>query len=48
MAGIGVDFVPAHDHWYSLSFNSTPDGKITESSSTYSVTGQPHRHQHIP
>jgi phospholipid/cholesterol/gamma-HCH transport system substrate-binding protein len=28
MSGIGIDFVPAHDHWYSLGFNSTPDGKI--------------------
>jgi phospholipid/cholesterol/gamma-HCH transport system substrate-binding protein len=38
MAGIGIDFVPAHDHWYSLSFNSTPDGKIATSQSTSTVT----------
>ena len=38
MAGIGVDFVPARDHWYSLAFNSTPDGKIASSSSTITST----------
>jgi phospholipid/cholesterol/gamma-HCH transport system substrate-binding protein len=44
MAGIGVDIVPAHDHWYSLAFNSTPDGKIGTSSATQTVdpgTGLP-------
>ena len=30
--GIGIDIVPAHDHWYALGFNSTPDGKIGISS----------------
>ena len=41
MAGVGIDFVPSHDHWYALNFNSTPDGKIGISRSTYSATGQP-------
>ena len=41
MSGIGIDIVPAHDHWYALSFNSTPDGKIGVSSSTSNVTGLP-------
>jgi len=41
MAGIGINFVPAHDHWYALNFNSTPDGKINTSSSTTTVPGQP-------
>jgi phospholipid/cholesterol/gamma-HCH transport system substrate-binding protein len=40
MAGIKVDFVPAHDHWYSLAFNSTPDGKISVSSDTVTAAGQ--------
>jgi len=44
-AGIGIEFVPSRDHWYALSFNSTPDGKIATSSSTSSaidpVTGLP-------
>lgn len=36
LAGIGIDFVPAHDHWYSLNFNSTPDGKIASSQTAVS------------
>jgi phospholipid/cholesterol/gamma-HCH transport system substrate-binding protein len=32
--------VPAHDHWYSLAFNSTPDGKISVSSDTVTAAGQ--------
>ena len=43
--GMSIDLVPAHDHWYSLELNSTPDGKIFYSSSTTTqlnpVTGQP-------
>lgn len=39
MAGIGVDFVPAHDHWYALGFNSTPDGKISVNNSTLTTNG---------
>ena len=43
MAGLGIDFVPSHDHWYSLGFNNTPDGKINVSSwnSTSTTPGQP-------
>jgi len=38
--GIGIDFVPARDHWYSLGFNTTPNGKISVGSGTYtSATG---------
>jgi phospholipid/cholesterol/gamma-HCH transport system substrate-binding protein len=43
-AGLNIDFVPSHDHWYSLGFNSTPDGKIGVSSATTTVepnTGLP-------
>jgi len=39
-AGIGLDIIPAHDHWYALGFNSTPDGKIATSNSTTIVNGQ--------
>jgi phospholipid/cholesterol/gamma-HCH transport system substrate-binding protein len=35
--GLTLDIVPAHDHWYSIGFNSTPDGKI--STSTYTTSG---------
>ena len=42
--GLGVDFVPARDHWYAISLNSTPDGKIFTSTSSVSpvdpVTGK--------
>jgi len=36
MSGLGLDIVPARDHWYSLAFNSTPDGKIATSTLTQS------------
>lgn len=32
--GLDIDFVPARDHWYSLGFHSTPDGKIATSRTT--------------
>jgi phospholipid/cholesterol/gamma-HCH transport system substrate-binding protein len=40
ISGIGIDFVPAHDHWYALGFNSTPDGKIDVGTSTVTTVGQ--------
>lgn len=43
--GLTIDLVPARDHWYSLELNSTPDGKVSESSHTISkidpATGLP-------
>jgi phospholipid/cholesterol/gamma-HCH transport system substrate-binding protein len=39
MAGVGIDLVPARDHWYALAFNSTPDGKIGVGTTTQTVTG---------
>jgi len=43
--GLGVELVPAHDHWYAIELNSTPDGKIAQSSYTSTsldpVTGLP-------
>lgn len=33
--GIGIELIPAHDHWYGLELNSTPDGKISQSSVTF-------------
>jgi phospholipid/cholesterol/gamma-HCH transport system substrate-binding protein len=41
MAGLNIDLVPAHDHWYELGFNSTPDGKISYGTSTSTTLGQP-------
>ena len=41
--GLGLDLVPAHDHWYALGFNSTPDGKVstaTLTTSTLNASGQ--------
>ena len=32
--GLGVDIVPRHDYWYALELNSTPDGKIMDSTRT--------------
>ncbi|WP_243332421.1 MlaD family protein [Mesoterricola sediminis] len=32
--GLGIDIVPSHDHWYSLELSSTPDGKISQYTST--------------
>jgi len=34
--GLAIDLVPARDHWYSLELSSTPDGKISQYSSTQS------------
>jgi len=43
--GLGIDIVPRHDYWYSLGLNSTPDGKIQDSTRTVQtidpVTGLP-------
>jgi phospholipid/cholesterol/gamma-HCH transport system substrate-binding protein len=33
-SGLDIDIVPKHDHWYTLGFHSTPDGKIATSSTT--------------
>ena len=33
-SGLDLDIVPKHDHWYTLGFHSTPDGKISTSSTT--------------
>ena len=44
LSGLGLDIVPAHDHWYALNLNSTPDGKIDVSSlsqSNLNAAGQP-------
>jgi len=35
--GLGLEIVPQHDYWYSVALNSTPDGKVSES--TRVVTG---------
>jgi phospholipid/cholesterol/gamma-HCH transport system substrate-binding protein len=40
MDGINIDFVPARDHWYALGLNSTPDGQISNQTSTSTVLGQ--------
>jgi phospholipid/cholesterol/gamma-HCH transport system substrate-binding protein len=32
--GLGIDIVPSRDHWYALELNSTPDGKISQSTRT--------------
>lgn len=43
--GVGLDLVPRHDYWYSLDVNSTPDGKIQDSTRTVQqidpITGLP-------
>lgn len=43
--GLGIDIVPRKDYWYALNLNSTPDGKISESTRTVTqidpVTGLP-------
>ena len=43
--GLGIDIVPRKDYWYALQLNSTPDGKIADSSRTVTkidpVTGLP-------
>jgi phospholipid/cholesterol/gamma-HCH transport system substrate-binding protein len=38
MAGLSVDLVPSHDHWYTLGFNNTPDGKISNNTFSYTNT----------
>jgi len=35
--GLGLEIIPSHDYWYSMSLNSTPDGKVA--TSTRVVTG---------
>lgn len=32
--GLGIDIAPRHDYWYALQLNSTPDGKIADSTRT--------------
>ena len=32
--GLGIVIAPRHDYWYALDLNSTPDGKIADSSRT--------------
>lgn len=32
--GLGIDIVPRKDYWYALQLNSTPDGKIADSTRT--------------
>jgi phospholipid/cholesterol/gamma-HCH transport system substrate-binding protein len=39
--GLDVNIVPGNDHWYSLGFHSTPDGKIGQSSSASTVNSTP-------
>lgn len=45
MAGLGLEIAPRPDYWYALGFNSTPDGKVNQSTQTFTqvdpVTGQP-------
>jgi phospholipid/cholesterol/gamma-HCH transport system substrate-binding protein len=36
--GLDLDIVPSRDHWYSLGFHSTPDGKINSSTSVSTVS----------
>lgn len=33
-SGINVELAPRKDYWYSLGFNSTPDGKVSDSTRT--------------
>jgi len=42
--GLGLEIAPRPDYWYALSFASTPDGKINQSTSTVTqldANGQP-------
>jgi phospholipid/cholesterol/gamma-HCH transport system substrate-binding protein len=43
--GLGLDIVPRPDYWYALSFASTPDGKVSQSTQNVTkidpVTGLP-------
>lgn len=44
MAGLGLEIAPRPDYWYALGFNSTPDGKINQSTQTFTqvdpITGK--------
>jgi phospholipid/cholesterol/gamma-HCH transport system substrate-binding protein len=40
-SGLAIDLVPAHDHWYTLALQSTPDGKIDQTTTVNSFTGLP-------
>jgi phospholipid/cholesterol/gamma-HCH transport system substrate-binding protein len=37
-SGIGIEIAPRKDYWYALGFNSTPDGKISQSTSIVTPT----------
>ena len=37
-SGLGIDLAPRKDYWYALGLNSTPDGKISERTSTVTPT----------
>jgi len=43
--GLGIEFAPRKDYWYSLALNSSPDGKISDSTRTMTkidpITGLP-------
>jgi phospholipid/cholesterol/gamma-HCH transport system substrate-binding protein len=43
MAGLGLEIAPRPDYWYALRFNSTPDGKVNQSTQSFTqvdpVTG---------
>ena len=45
MAGLGLEIAPRPDYWYAIGFNSTPDGKVNQSTQTITqvdpVTGLP-------
>ncbi|WP_005036859.1 MlaD family protein [Holophaga foetida] len=36
--GLGLEIAPRHDYWYSIALSSTPDGKVSESSSSVTST----------
>ena len=37
-SGLGIELAPRKDYWYSIGLNSTPDGKITQRTSTITPT----------
>ncbi len=45
MAGLGLEIAPRPDYWYAIGFNSTPDGKVNQSTQSITqvdpVTGLP-------
>ncbi|MDP2876834.1 MAG: MlaD family protein [Holophaga sp.] len=45
MIGLGIEFAPRKDYWYSLAVNSSPDGKVSDSTRTVTridpITGLP-------